>query len=121
MTMPIAKAALLESLPAIECEFEEGHYVTSCYDLWQATKRTFLMLGREHGLETDDIRAIANALEEKGLSKRSYRAALSSGELARVHAEMQALEYHEIEFAHHVALKSIREICREPSPNDAAG
>ena len=121
MTMPIAKAALLESLPAIECEFEEGHYVTSCYDLWQATRRTFLMLGKEHGLETDDIQAIANTLDEKHRSRRRYTGALSAGELALVHVEMQALECHEIEFTHYILLKFIREICREPSPNDAAG
>ena len=121
MTMPSTKAVLLESLPAIECEFEAGNYVASCQALWQATKRTFLMLGRAHDLETDDIRAIAHALDKKYPGKRHYTGQLIAGELAQDHAEMEALEYHEIKLAHRLLLEFIRETCREHNPYDDTG
>ncbi len=105
MTMPIAKSTPLETLPVetlpvIEQEFAAGNYVESSRLLWEATKNTFLMLGKAHGLHTDDTRTIAYALDGKYGLKMHYLGVLIAGGLAQDHAEMEALEYHELEIPH---------------------
>ena len=79
MTMPIAKVTPLETLPVIEQEFAAGNYVESSRLLWEATKNTFLMLGKAHGLHTDDTRAIAYALDGKYGLKMHYLGVLIAG------------------------------------------
>ena len=100
MTMPIAKATPLETLPVIEQEFAAGNYVESSRLLWEATKNTFLMLGKAHGLDTDDALAIARALDEKDLGKCRYMGLLIAGWVARDHARTAAFEPYEIEISH---------------------
>lgn len=118
MTMPIIKANPLESLPAIEREFAAGNYVESSRLLWEATKSTFLMLGKAHGLHTDDTLAIAYALDEKYPDQRRYMRWLIAGELAQDHAEMEALEYHELEIPHRLLPEFIRQCYREFGSDD---
>lgn len=118
MTMLIAKATPLESLPAIEREFAAGNYVESSRLLWEATKSTFLMLGQAHGLKTGCVHEIAHALDEKYAGKRRYMGPLITGELAQDHAEMEALEYHELEIPHRLLPEFIRQCYREFGSDD---
>ena len=117
MTAPIAKATPLESLPVIEQEFAAGNYVESSRLLWEATKNTFLMLGKAHRLETGCVHEIAHALDEKYAGKRRYIGRLIAGELAQDHAEMEALEYHELEIPHRLLPEFIRQCYREFGPD----
>ncbi len=122
MTMPIAKSTPLETLPVetlpvIEQEFAAGNYVESSRLLWEATKNTFLMLGKAHGLHTDDTRAIAYALDGKYGLKMHYLGVLIAGGLAQDHAEMEALEYHELEIPHRLLPEFIRQCYREFGPD----
>lgn len=113
MTTQIAKATPLESLPAIEREFAAGNYVESSRLLWEATESTFLMLGKAHGLHTDDTRAIAYALDEKyGLDMR-YLGLLIAGRVARDHVITEAFEPYDLEICHRLLPEFIRRCYRE--------
>ena len=118
MTTPVAKATPLESLPVIEREFAAGNYVESSRLLWEATENAFLMLGKAHGLYTDDTRAIAYALDEKYGLKMHYLGVLIAGRLAQDHAEMEAQEYHEPEIPHRLLPEFIRQCYREFGSDD---
>ena len=117
MTTQTAATTPLESLPAIEREFAAGNYVESSRLPWEATESTFLMLGKAHGLHTDDTLAIAHALNEKYPDKGRYTGPLISGWLMRDHAEMEALEYHELEIPHRLLPEFIRRCYREFGPD----
>ena len=97
-----ASAALapVASLDEIERQFAAGNYVESSRLLWEATQETFLMLGAAHGLNTGDVRAIAYALDEKYGLEHHYLGRLIAGRMMRDHAEMEALERHELEIPH---------------------
>ena len=108
MPAPITKATPLESLPAIEREFAAGNYVESCRMLWEATKSTFLMLGRAHGLETGCVREIAGTLDEKYPSNRRYTGMLISGWVARDHVITEAFAPYNLEISHRLLPEFIR-------------
>ena len=113
MTTPIAKSTPLESLPAIEREFAAGNYVESSRMLWEATKSTFLMLGRAHGMHTDDTRTIAYALDEKYGLDMHYLGLLIAGRVARDQVITEAFEPYELEIPHRLLPEFIRRSHRE--------
>ena len=118
MTTQIAKSAPLESLPAIEREFAAGNYVESSRMLWEATESTFLMLGKAHGLHTDDTRAIAHVLDEKHPGKYRYTGRLIAGWVAREHVITEAFEPYDLEIAHRLLPEFIRWCYGEFSADD---
>lgn len=108
MTTQIAATTPLESLPAIEREFAAGNYVASSRLLWDATKSTFLMLGRAHDLETGCVREIARTLDEKYPSDYRYTGLLISGWVARDHVKTEAFELYNLEISHRLLPEFIR-------------
>ena len=118
MTMPIAKSTPLESLPAIEREFAAGNYVESCRMLWDTTQITFLMLGKAHGLHTDDIRTIAYALDEKYELDMHYLGLLIAGRVVRDHVITEAFEPYNLEIPHRLLPEFIRRSYREFGSDD---
>ena len=118
MTTQTAATTPLESLPAIEREFAAGNYVESSRLLWEATKSTFLMLGKAHGLATDDTLAIAHALDEKHPGKYRYTGRLIAGWVAHEYVKTEAFEPYDLEIAHRLLPEFIRWCYQEFGSDD---
>ena len=116
-TMNETEMTVLESLKAAEREFSAGNNRESSRILWQATRATFNMLAAAYGLDSSNHIAVAKALDEKEKRKYYYRGYLLAGRLLRDHAEMNALEYYELEEPHQSLPLFIRRCHQEVNPN----
>ena len=114
-----AEMNTLESLDVAQREFDAGNYIKSSRILWQATQATYDMLAKAHGLDPSDHIAVARALDEKYNTRYHYRGYLISGKLLRDHAEMDVLEYYELDSPHEDLPPFIRKCYHEFAPNDA--
>ena len=120
MDAPKAKMTTLESLEVAQREFDAGNYIESSRILWQATQATYDMLAKAHGLDPADHIAVAKALDKKYNTRYHFRGYLISGKLLRDHAEMDVLEYYELDSPHEDLPPFIRKCYREFAPDDAA-
>ena len=120
MTTLESKTTTLESLEVAQREFEAGNYIKSSRILWQATQATYDMLARAHGLDPSNLSAVARALDKKYDTRYRYLGYLISGRLLRDHAEMDVLEYYELDSPHEDLPPFIRKCYREFAPNDAS-
>ena len=120
MNAPKAKMTTLESLEVAQREFDAGNYIESSRILWQATQATYDMLAKAHGLDPSNLSAVARALDKKYNSRYHYLGYLISGRLLRDHAEMDVLEFYDLEYPHEDLPHFIRKCHREFAPNDAS-
>lgn len=114
----------LEALEAAEREFAAGNYVESSRILWQATESTYAMMGKALGLDTSNLIEVADSLDRKfggsdSKSKYHYRGYLIACGLMRDHAEMEALEYYELEGPHRRLPPFVRQCYRKFGSNDS--
>ena len=119
MNAPKAELTTLESLEVAQREFDAGNYIESSRILWQATQATYDMLAKAHGLDPTDHIAVAKALDKKYNTRYHFRGYLISGKLLRDHAEMDVLEYYELDSPHEDLPPFIRKCYRKFSPDDA--
>lgn len=120
MNAPKAKMTTLESLDVAQREFDAGNYIESSRILWQATRATYRMLAKAHGLDPSNLSAVARALDKKYNTRYRYLGYLISGRLLRDHAEMDVLEYHELDSPHEDLPPFIRKCYRQFAPDDAS-
>ena len=120
MTTTESKAATLESLDMAQREFEAGNYIESSRILWEATQATYDMLAKAHGLDPANHIAVARALDKRYNTRYRYSGYLISGKLLRDHAEMDVLEYYELDSPHEDLPPFIRKCYREFAPDDAS-
>ena len=120
MTTTKHQPSTLESLDTAQREFEAGNHVESSRILWQATRATYRMLAKAHGLNPSNLSAVAKALDKKYNSRYHYLGYLISGELLGDHAKMDVLEYYELDSPHENLPPFIRKCYREFAPDDAS-
>lgn len=120
MTTTESKASTLESLDIAQREFEAGNYIESSRILWEATQATYRMMAKAHGLDTSNLGKVAKALDKKYNTRYRYLGYLISGRLLRDHAEMDVLEYYELDSPHEDLPPFIRKCYRQFAPDDAS-
>ena len=120
MTTTESKMSTLESLEAAQREFEAGNYIESSRILWQATRATYRMMAKAHGLDPSNLRATAKALDKKYNTGYHYLGYLNSGELLGDHAQMDVLEFYDLEYPHEDLPPFIRKCYREFAHDDAS-
>ena len=92
-------------------ELALGNHRKAAMLLWKATEATFVGLARSRGLDSDNLIALAKALEaDNPDAKGYYRGSLITGQLLLDHAEMDALESYELEDAYEGAREFVRRI-----------
>lgn len=119
MTTTESKITTLESLEVAQREFDAGNYIESSRILWQATQATYRMMAKAHGLDPSNLGKVATALDKKYDTRYHYLGYLISGRLLRDHAEMDVLEYGDLEYPHEDLPPFIRKCYREFAPDDA--
>lgn len=120
MNAPKAEMTTLESLEVAQREFEAGNYIESSRILWQATRATYKMLAKAHGLDPSNLSAVARTLDKKYNRRYHYLGHLISGELLGDHAKMDVLEFYDLEYPHEDLPLFIRKCYREFAPDDAS-
>ena len=120
MTTTESKMSTLESLEAAQREFDAGNYIESSRILWQATRATYRMMAKAHGLDPSNLSATAKALDKKYNTGYHYLGYLNSGELLGDHAQMDVLEFYDLEYPHEDLPPFIRKCYREFAPDDAS-
>ena len=120
MNMPETKITTLESLEVAQREFDAGNYRKSSRILWQATRATYEMMARAHGLDPSNHSATARALDKKYNTRHHYLGYLVSGGLLRDHAEMDVLEYYDLVSPHEDIPIFIRKCYREFGIDDTS-
>ena len=120
MTAIESKMSTLESLQDAQREFDAGNYTESSRILWQATRATYRMLAKAHGLDPSNLSAVARALDKKYNSRYHYLGYLNSGELLGDHAQMDVLEFYDLEYPHEDLPLFIRKCYREFAPDDSS-
>ena len=120
MTTTESKASTLESLDIAQREFEAGNYIESSRILWQATQATYRMMAKAHGLDSSDLSATARYLDKKYSTRYHYLGYLNSDGLLHDHAEMDVLEYGDLEYPHEDLPPFIRKCYRQFAPDDAS-
>ena len=120
MNAPKAKMTTLESLEVAQREFDAGNYIESSRILWQATRATYRMLAKAHGLDPSNLSAVARALDKKYNTRYHYLGYLNSGELLGDHAQMDVLEFYDLEYPHEDLPPFIRKCYRQFAPDDAS-
>ncbi len=115
MSAPKMAMTPLEYVDASRREQDAGNHRKAAALMWQATQATFAKLADAHGVEYKglddlDLFAIADALEATGsVRKHHYRSGVAPGSLLKDHAEMDVLEYYQLELAYETAEHFIRE------------
>ena len=120
MTTIESKASTLESLDIAQREFDAGNYIESSRILWEATQATYRMMAKAHGLDPLNLGKVAKALDKKYNTRYHYLGYLISGRLLRDHAEMDVLEYYELDSPHEDLPPFIRKCYREFAPDAAS-
>ena len=120
MTTTESKGTTLKSLEAAQREFDAGNYIESSRILWQATRATYRMMAKAHGLDPSDLSTTAKALDKKYNTRYHYLGYLNSGELLGDHAQMDVLEFYDLEDPHEDLPPFIRKCYREFAPDDAS-